>query len=161
MKKNYATLLMGLSLCLPVIPYFRRQEGFDLALYPHPVLVLVPMLLGLRWAAFAVPSVCFFLWNQGLFRGEGVVPRRSHVLLIIVALLSALWFALGWKDGMAIQGAAYCRLVFSVNIACIGILFSMFAYSKKTNSFAINLLCHWILFLWLSWYAFPFFGEFL
>jgi len=37
----------------------------------------------------------------------------------------------------------------------------MFAYSKKTNSFAMNLVCHWILFLWLGWYVFPFFGEFL
>lgn len=161
MKKGYVTFLAGLSLGLPAIFFYFRQTGFDNVLYPHPVLVLVPMLIGLRWAAFAVPAVCFLLWNHGLFRGEEVVPRRSQVLLIVVTFLSVVWFALGWKDGIAIQGAAYCNPVLLVNIGCVAFLHLTFAYSRKTSSFGINLLCHWILFLWLSWYAFPFFGEFL
>jgi len=160
-EKSYVTFLVVLSLVVPAIFVYFRQEGFDNVLYPHPVLVLVPMLFGLRWAAFAVPTVCFFLWNQALFRGEGVVPRRSYILLITVTLLSVLWFALGWKDGIAVQGGAYCHPILLVNLGCAALVVSMFAYSRKTSSFGINLLGHWILFLWLSWYVFPFFGEFL
>ena len=160
MKSNHWTLLAGLSLLVPVLFWVLFAQEEPSALYPFPALMFVPALFGLRQVAVAVPVVLFFVWNPGLFQGDAAVPRRSHVLLLILTLLNVLWFVVGWKDGLAMQGAKYNYSVCGVNILCVAALWTLFARSRKTEpSFKSNLLFHWILFTWLAWYAFPFFGE--
>ena len=160
MKSDRLTLLAGLSLLVPVLFWLFSREGPTL-LYPFPGLVLMPALFGLRWAAAAVPMVLFFVWNPGLFKGDAEAPKRSYVLLIVATLVNVLWFVVGWKDGLAVQGARYNYSVCAVNIVWVASLWMMFARSRKTvPSFKTNLLLHWMLFAWLAWYAFPFFGEF-
>jgi hypothetical protein len=39
------------------------------------------------------------------------------------------------------------------------ILWSVFIWAKRQPSFGRNLLAHWLLFVWLGWYAFPYLGE--
>jgi hypothetical protein len=159
MKSIGLTLLAGLSLLLPPLFFLKEQ---DTIFYPHPGLVLMALFSGLRWAAFAVPTLLFFVWNPGLFRGDAEVPMRSYALLIVATLVNALWFVVGWKVGLAIQGARYNYSVCMINIAWIALLSVMFARSWKAGpSFKMNLLVHWMLFAWLAWYAFPFFGEFI
>ena len=159
MKSNGLTLVAGLSLLLPAL-FFNKQESS--IFYPHPGVLLLSIFLGLRWAAFAVPALSFFVWNQGLFRGDSQVPMRSYVLLIVATLVNALWFVVGWKDGLAVQGARYNYSVCIINIAWVVLLSVMFArHRKAAPSFKMNLLLHWMLFAWLTWYALPFFGEFI
>jgi hypothetical protein len=159
MKSNGLTLLAGLSLLLPALFFFNGQDSI---LYPHPCLVLVPMFFGLRWAAFAVPTLLFFVWNPGLFRGDAEIPKRSYVLLLVATVVNALWFVLGWNDGLAVQGARYTYAVCMVNFALVVLLIVIFARCWKAEpSFKVNLLVHWLLFVWLAWYALPFFGEFI
>jgi len=159
MKSNGLTLLAGLSLLLPALFYFK---GEDAILYPHPCLVLVPMFFGLRWAAIAVPTLLFFVWNPGLFRGDAEVPKRSYLLLLIATVVNVLWFVVGWKDGLAVQGSRYTYAVCIINFASVALLIVIFARCwKAESSFKMNLLVHWLLFVWLAWYAFPFFGEFI
>src|SRR5580693_4124431 len=105
MKSNHWSLLAGLSLLVPVLFWVLFAQELPSALYPFPALMFVPALFGLRQAAVAVPVVLFFVWNPGLFRGDASVPKRSHVLLLILTLLNVLWFVVGWKDGLAMQGA--------------------------------------------------------
>jgi hypothetical protein len=157
------TLLAGLSLLLPaVVVFLKGGDPGDSVIYPHPVLVLIPMFLGMRWVAFAVPTVFFFAWNPGLFSGESRIPRRSYILLIIASVLSVLWFAVGWKDGLAIQGAKYNHSLLLINTAWVMGIWALFERCRRTEpSFYSNLLLHWLLFAWLAWYAFPFFGEML
>jgi hypothetical protein len=127
----------------------------------YPVFGLVFLLLFFigRWAFF-VPMVFFFVWNHGLFNGDARIPKRTYVLLIVATLLSPLWFVVNWSDGAAVQGLRYNFSMLGINIAWITALWFMFARYRKTEpSFKVNLLLHWLLFLWLAWYAFPFFGE--
>jgi hypothetical protein len=161
MKSNRLTSLAGVSLLTPVFFWLLSSKG-PTVLYPFPALVLVPGLFHLRWAAVAVPMVLFFVWNPGLFRGDVKVPKRSYVLLMVTTLMSILWFVVGWRDGLAVQGAPYNYSVCTINIVWIALLWVMFAHSRKAEpSFRTNLLLHWILFAWFAWYAFPFFGEFI
>ena|SRR2546426_4453677 len=161
MKSDRLTLLAGLSLLVPVLFWLFSGEGPTI-LYPFPALVFIPALLYLRWAAVAVPMVLFLVWNPGLFYGDAKVPKRSYVLLIIATLLNVLWFVVGWKDGLAIQGAKYNYSVCAVNMVWAASLWVISAHSWKAEpSFKTNLLLHWMLFAWLAWYAFPFFGEFI
>jgi hypothetical protein len=162
MKSNHWTLLAGLSLLVPVLFWVVFAQEGPSALYPFPALMFIPALFGLRQAAVAVPMVLFFVWSLGLFQGDADVPKRSYVLLLVATLLDALWFVVGWKDGLAMQGPKYNYSVCAVNIVWIAALWMLFVRSRKTEpSFKSNLLFHWMLFAWLAWYAFPFFGEML
>jgi hypothetical protein len=162
MKKTL-TLLAGLSLLLPAIFFFfNGGDTTDSIIYPHPALVLIPMFLGARWGAIAVPTAFFFGWNPGLFSGDSRIPRRSYIFLIIASLLSILWFAVCWKDGLAIQGAKYNHSLLLINAAWLVLIWALFERCRGAEpSYYSNLLSHWLLFAWLAWYAFPFFGEML
>jgi hypothetical protein len=160
MKSKYLTLLAGLSLLVPALFWALSARDMPSGFYPLPLLVLLPALFGLRQAAVAIPVILFFVWNPGLFHGEAAVPRRSLVLLLVATSLNLPWFVFGWNDGLAMQGARYNYSVSAVNAVFIATLWMLFARSRKTNSsFKSNLLFHWLLFAWLAWYAFPFFGE--
>jgi hypothetical protein len=133
-------------------------------LSPYPALTVLPAFvlssLHLWAAAVIVPTLFFLLWNPGLFRGEGKIPRRSLGLLIVAVALTVIWFVAGWKDGLHYQGAKYIYAVCIVNIAWVILLGAMFArYWKSESSFRVSLVLQWLVFVWLAWYAFPYLGE--
>ncbi len=159
MKSETLTLVAGLGLILP-LPFLMFTKDMPSELYPLPVIVAIPALLGLRYAAAAVPMLLFFLWNPALFRGEAKVPKRSYALLVAATLLSVPWFVMGWKYGLEFQGGKYNYSVLAINIGWLAGLWAMAARSRKVEpSFRARLFLHWILFAWLAWYAFPYLGE--
>ena len=158
MKSKLLTIAAGLSLLIPVLFWFFSKEGPTL-LYPFPALMFIPSFL-LHRAAVLVPVVLFFVWNPRLFGGEAKIPRRSHILLIAATVLSVLWFVVGWRDGLVVQGARYNYGISAINALWIVFLWLLFSWGRKAEpSFRTNLVLHWVLFVWLAWYAFPFFGE--
>jgi len=166
MKSNRLTLIAGLSLLIPAVVWLLSGllsgNGETSLFYPLPGLVFWPAFLLLGPAAVAVPMGLFFVWNPGLFYGDKNIPKRSYVLLIVTTVLSLLWFVAGWKDGIAVQGARYNYSVSAINFVWIIGLWVLFGRNwKAESSFRSNLLVHWLLFAWLAWYAFPFFGEFI
>jgi hypothetical protein len=159
MKSESLTLVSGLSLVIP-LAFMMFSKDVPSELYPLPVIVAIPALLGLGYAATAGPMLLFFLWNPGLFRGEVKVPKRSSVLLVIATVLSVPWFVAGWKYGLQFQGSRYNYSVLAINVAWLAGLWAMIARSRKVEpSFRANLFLHWMLFAWLAWYAFPYLGE--
>ena len=134
---------------------------------PLPALTAIPDLLLSDWhnlgnAAVILPMMLFFSWNRQLFRGEPLVPRRSYVLLALLAVLSAIDFVVSWKWGLQYEGPQFTAVVCSVNIAWLGFLGLAFARTRNgTTSFGTSLFLHWMLFAWLGWYAFPWLGELL
>jgi hypothetical protein len=158
MKNKLLTIAAGLSLLIPVLFWLFAKEGPTL-LYPFPALMFIPSFL-LRRTAVLVPVVLFFVWNPGLFGGEAKIPRRSYILLIAATVLSVLWFAVGWRDGLAVQGAKYNYEISGINALWMVLLWLVFSWSRKEQpSFRTNLVVHWVMFAWLAWYAFPFMGE--
>jgi hypothetical protein len=128
------------------------------------MLTVVPAFLLSSWhlgrAAICVPPLLFFAWHPGLFRGAARVPIRSSALYASATVLSALYFATGWKWGLQYQGAQFNHVVLFVNIAWLILLGVGFARSwTGSSSFKFSLLLHWMLFAWLAWYAFPYMGE--
>lgn len=159
MRHDVLISVAGLSLLLPV-PLMLFSKNMPSELYPLPVIVAMPALLGLRYMALAIPMLLFFVWNPRLFRGEAEVPKRSQILLATATLLSIPWFVVGWKYGLEFQGGRYTYSVLAINIASLSVLWATFARRHKVApSFQASLLFQWLLFAWLGWYAFPYLGE--
>jgi hypothetical protein len=112
-----------------------------------------------HWFAILVPSVLFFAWNPGLFRGSMPVPKRSWVLLSLLTVLSVVYFVGSWRYGNRYQGRDYTVTICAVNVGWIVILWAMLYRSSRLRSFGANLLFHGTMFAWLAWYAFPYLGE--
>jgi hypothetical protein len=123
-----------------------------------PLLVMIPAFI-VRVGAVLVPIALFFAWNPSLFRGQETVPKRTYWLLGIIILLNAAWFASGRKWGVEFEGIRYVRIVGIVNAAWSALLVALFAAFRKRGTFNNNLFLHWMLFVWLAWYAFPYLGE--
>ena len=162
------TVVAGLSLLAPAVLFgfpsllSRSSMGGISILYPMPAPVFVSMLLGLGLVGLVIPVAAFFAWNPGLFRGQAAIPIRSYVLLAVATLADAGWFVAGWKLGLSFQGAAYTHSVLAINVAWLALLWAAFLLARNARpSFRRNLLLHWMLFAWLAWSAFPFFGEML
>jgi hypothetical protein len=162
-KSIVATIAAGLGLLIPA-SLGLLVTNVPTILCPFPLITILSAFLlhgqGSFKAAVAVPTLLFFGWHPGLFRGDAKIPTRSHVLLIILILLSIVDFIAGWNWALQYQGAHYAYTVCAVNIAWAAFLALAFARTwKKPSSFAYSLFLHWMLFAWLAWYAFPYLGE--
>jgi hypothetical protein len=162
-KSAVATGIAGVGLLVPA-SIGLLLTGTPTTLCPFPTLTIVPAFLlanvGLWKAAIAVPMLCFFAWNPGLFHGESKIPKRSHVLLIILILLSIADFLVSWKPGLHYRGPEFTRAVYGINALWIAFLALGFGRTwREPSSFRYSLFLHWMLFAWLAWYAFPYTGE--
>jgi hypothetical protein len=89
-----------------------------------------------------------------------MISDDAPVLLTAATILSVLWFVVGWKDGLAVQGAKYNYAITTINALWVVLVWMLFPWSRKEQpSFRANLLAHWAMFAWFAWYAFPFLGE--
>jgi hypothetical protein len=156
MKSGLVTVISGVALLIPA-SIGLLIAGVPTVLGPFPAMTAVPALfLSSRIVAVAVPSVLFLAWNLGLFQGESKLPKRSSVLLVVAAILSVVWFVVGWKHGLQYQGSGYVYKLCLANVAWVAVLGGVFArYWKGQSSFGVNLVLNWLLFAWLAWFAFP------
>ena len=153
-----ATLTLMAGICLAIPAMIGISAGEPRPLSPMPMLVMVPAFV-VRVGAVLVPIALFFAWNPSLFRGRDTIPKRTYWLLGITILLNVAWFVSGWKWGVQFEGIRYVKIVGIVNAAWSVLLVALFVAFRNHGSFKKNLFLHWMLFVWLAWYAFPYLGE--
>jgi hypothetical protein len=100
MKPAWVTLICGLLLLIPAAAGL-FLTGVPTVLIPLPALTIVPAFLldalHLQAVAVVIPTILFFVWTPGLFRGSKAMPKRTYVLFVITTVLSVIWFIGGWK----------------------------------------------------------------
>jgi hypothetical protein len=160
------TSVAGLCLLIPAALGLGLFFSNDLTAFsPYPALTLIPYLIlsqGHNWgnAAVKLPMLLFFLWNCQLFRGVAKVPKRSYVFLALLTVLSVIDFVVSWKSGVQHVGVKFTAAVFAVNIVWLAFLGLAFARTRSgKTSFGTSVFLQWMLFAWLSWYAFPWLYE--
>ena len=150
------TLMAGICLAIPALTGLSAGEPEPLS--PMPMLVVIPAFV-LHVGAMFVPVAFFFAWNPSLFHGQETMPKRTYWLLGTTILLNVAWFAAAWKWGVQFEGIRYVSTVGIANAVWAALLLALFAALKKGGFFHKNLFLHWMLFVWLAWYAFPYLGE--
>lgn len=109
--------------------------------------------------AAILPPVAFCLWSMHLFKGKAIVPKRTLIALGILIVLDIIDLYYSWPYGLKYQGKGFTVAMIEINAAFILFLLVITVWAVKRVSFIGNLLVHFILFLWLGWYAFPYLGE--
>src|SRR5271156_377025 len=165
-KSPLVTLVCAIGLIIPAsIGFGLLGSGSPTVISPLPVLTILPAFLfaGLFQDGTLFKSVCvlptllFLAWNPSLLRGEAKIPKRTHVLFSTTVVLSVAYFIAGWKWGIQYQGIRYVHAMCAINLVWTALVGGAFVLSlKRSSSFGLNLFLHWILFVWLAWYAFPY-----
>jgi hypothetical protein len=175
-RKRALAITLGLSLVIPAwVGLF--SAGVPTLYCPMPTMTVVPAFLladRLETSGLAplelqtavvlipilIPTILFFLWNPGLtFRQQSKIPKRTVGLAGLLSILTILDFVLEWKYGLQYQGTHYTIAVDTTNLLWLAVLWCLVIVAWRRQSFWANLLCHWVLFAWLGWYAFPYLGE--
>jgi hypothetical protein len=126
---------------MPLLPLVLAGFGF----LPAGIL-----LLPLMHAAFSLP-----LWS-GRWR---TIPRVSLGVCAVLAICDAGWLVLGWNDGLARHGLTKNFAMAGWNVAFIATLMLLVIRERAQPRRAQALAFHGVWFAWLSWCAFPYFGE--
>jgi hypothetical protein len=163
MNSRLVMIPLGLSLVVPAwIGLFSASA--PTVYCPFPTLTILPAFALSRWnlqfLAVLVPTFLFFLWNPGLLvHQRSNMPKRTIALLGLLTVLTIVNFVVEWNYGMQYRGAHHTIVVYFINLMCLAFVWSAVVHCWHQPSFKANLLSHWLLFAWLSWYAFPYLGE--
>ncbi len=162
---NRRLIVIAAGICLLIPAWVGLFASGVPTLYsPLPTLTVLPAFLLLRWhletIAILVPSFLFLLWSPGLLvKRQPNVPRRTIALLGLLTLLTIVDFGVEWNYGVRYQGASYTTGICILNLMWLALLWWTVSHWRRHPSFSGNLVCHWLLFAWLAWYAFPYLGE--
>ena len=145
------TIGLGLSLIVVALQSFGAFGG-PASMSPAPMTVFV-FFFFLGPFAIVVPAVAFWLWNVNLFRGDIQFPTRSIVLQVLAGAAALVWHIAGFRNGYFHAGWA----VASVLMFCAAFMGGLVC--RRQPSFWLNATAHWLTFVWLTSYAFPWLGE--
>jgi hypothetical protein len=157
--KNVA-LVLAASLSLAPFTYLSVWGSSGLTVYsPAALLAFFPLYILPQWLALFTPSLLFILWNGCLLRKDVAVPVRTSVVFLLLSALTVFYFVIGWSAGIEYNGAEYTRSVCVINVLMMGLLGLLWLVALKAKNYWANFIFSWVLFLWLSWQAFPYLGE--
>jgi hypothetical protein len=126
--------------------------------YPIPWILLVLMGMPIPFLGFLVGALFFFA-TRSVSRGEGCAPRLGAVGLIVAAVASFVWFIGGWRYGLQYQGKPYVVSCLAISVAMLGLLSTLLILARRSPTWHYRLGFHFLLFGWLTTYAFPYLGE--
>ena len=149
------TVGVATGLCFLTLPTAFSAPTF---LSPLPLLVLIPI-FAIGFPGLLVPGFLFAAWSPQLFRGEGVVPRRSVVLLGVLTLLTVPYFVVSWEYGVEYQGLRHTVAVAVANAFVLAGAWVLLYRARRGATFMRSLVLHAVIFGWLAWCAFPSLGE--
>jgi hypothetical protein len=86
-------------------------------------------------------------------------PTLSIAVYGAAVVLSVPFFLSAWEHGVQFQGPVYTALVAAENVLCAAALGVLLWTLLRRPSRPRALCFHILLFLWLAWVAFPWFGQ--
>ncbi len=149
------TALAGLSLAAPASLIY--AGGVPAPWAPLPAWLLTPALRGVP--AWILPPLAFWALGFRLLRGEARIRFRACFLFSIAALWNLIWLCVALPRWEEMHVRAHAWIVLGANAAFCAALIHLLFLSERRPSFALGLAYHWLLFVWLGWYAFPYYGK--
>jgi len=140
--------------------WFSSTAAYPEVVRPCNIAVVLPMFVFRSEWLGPLPIVIFALaWCWKVDFSERRIPARSRWLLVALVLLSVWWTGYGVEYSFGYHGPRYTWKVMAINAVCWLVLIGMLVWQVRKPSSWMNYLLHLLLFVWLTWYAFPWFGE--
>lgn len=148
------------SFLISFTSYVTVSANYPTIYAPLALINAIPMVISPSYAVVLVILPTFYLiWSYPLARGQQKIPIRTNIVSITLVFLSFIHLIMGWQYGLRYQGLFHVICMYTFNIIFWSILLVLNLLNRSTPSFLTNLLYHGILFIWLSWVAFPWLGE--
>lgn len=127
---------------------------------PAPFLLVIPAFMGVPPLLVLLSFVAIFcVWSPALLRGESSTPRRTTVLCVAFGVLSAAWYASGWRYGVRYEGLAYTVTCAVLSTALFSFCSLLLWRSHAAPTFLRSLMAQFALFAWIGSYAVVYLGE--
>ena len=159
------TVIGGLML-IPV-PWVSLFIGETESEYPGSALAIVPMFLTSQATSLALflwvfvaglPALTFWGLGSGLFHLRDRVPRATIVVALVLGALSIVWQAY-----VVVECFTYALfealMIAAMSLTLYGMVLIILFRARRSPSFLLNYLGHWLMCFWFAWPAFPFIGE--
>jgi hypothetical protein len=144
--------------------WLATSAGIPTLTSPLPLLVVLPLILGIPWVGvMAIPIVTFLMLNMYLGRTAILhrIPYRFPILLLIATGFTIWWFAVSLRSSYEHQGAVYANAMTIINSSSILALWAVWFFIQSRATFWSTLWWSLYFHCWLFWYAFPWLGELL
>lgn len=126
--------------------------------YPAPHLLLITSRIprGVGLLAFPLLFAAFSVLSVRPYRGKfGYIG----VMGLIISLADVVYFAVRGADGAVHQGTTYVAGVLAMNCIALVIFWGTWRATRTRATPQDAVMLNFVLFAWLSWCAFPYFGE--
>jgi hypothetical protein len=155
-------ILVGLTIAIAIIAYISVSSGMPSLIAPFPLLVLLPWFFGVP--AFAVPIIPAFAFSVCHVSHLRRRPRERlaiglTILLWIVTPLNLLSLVAGWSYGIQYQGFSHTLFVVIANAIFAVAVWTTWWSATKPMNYKMQIAFGFMLFAWLSSFAFPWLGE--
>jgi len=120
------------------------------------------ILMGFPWGFvtwWLVPPALFMLLTRPSLRRPERRPFATVVALAASVAASAAWYKVAWPDAINWQGAGYLWTTITMNASVATILVALLAFALYRPSFRRTFVVNVAFACWLSWYPFPWLGE--
>ena len=126
-------------------------------LAPMPMYLVIMGWMVSYFSVAVMPAL--FAFQFMLFRNSSKFGLGLILACLIIVVLNVWWFIAGWSYGYKYQGHVHTKIVALENMVGFGvvILLSLWA-TIKNHKFGLY-LANVILFILISWCAFPYLGE--
>jgi hypothetical protein len=127
---------------------------------PGPLPTTLAAMLGAPWFVISlIVSGSFCLWCKQLFMRQTTIPLRTWILFFGTTALTIAWYLAGWAYGLEWEGEFFtygCAMISGLLFLACALFFYL---AKQRKSFPASLAAHFVLFVWIFSYAFPWLGE--
>lgn len=125
---------------------------------PFSFAVALPVLM-FGWMGVVTVPLAFTLWCLQFLRGPAAIPKRTLVLFVLLLGAATYWLVGGTSYGVQYQGLRHTVIVLACNAVFVSVLTGLLVFLRLRPSWGGHLAFHWVLFAWVAWCAFPWFGE--
>ena len=105
-----------------------------------------------------LPGVGFLVFTRSLARRDMKLPLVWIAVFVALAILDCWYYVTSCSSGYREQGVSYTETVGLGNLAFILALGGLSVIARLRTGLAVRFTFHFLFFLWLGWYAFPYFG---
>lgn len=143
--------------------------GASPSFVPLSLVIIVPTLLagsfgGIIFGAAvgaAIAPLAFIFTARSIARSGRFLPKASVIAFVAAFVVSCALAIWGWKDTVEFTSVTRLAVLLSQSLAP-PIFIAIYSLAYRTRmTFWRSITLHWLAFAWLSWSAFPWYGELL